>query len=210
MNCVIVILVNFCTTLFFSLDLGFVCEVSSFMDLWSNHMVLLWVIHDVLQVWWLGPMCVLGCVLVLVVCSFKLKATIVFRSVCASLYSMSFMWILMSPMIIRSWCLGSSSVSRSINWSLSYCCWIVVWCLVVDSIFWLWCRLLILVVCSRCCAWSWSKHAHLFVVIFYNFCLYNEGNAPFSLATSVLCKHLKWWWSYLAWGHPYFILFTVL
>ena len=35
-------------------------------------------------------------------CCFKSKAAIVFRSVCASWSSLSFIWMLMSPMIIRS------------------------------------------------------------------------------------------------------------
>ena len=38
----------------------------------------------------------------MLMCCFKLKAAIVFRSVCESWSSLSFMWILMSPMIIRS------------------------------------------------------------------------------------------------------------
>ena len=51
-------------------------------------------------------------------CCFKLKAAIVFSRVCASWSLLSFVWMLMSPMIIRSWYLGSSSVSRSVNWSM--------------------------------------------------------------------------------------------
>ena len=51
-------------------------------------------------------------------CCLRLKTSSVLSRVCASLSSLSVIWMLMSPMIIRSWCLGSSSVSRSVNWSM--------------------------------------------------------------------------------------------
>ena len=63
---------------------------------------------------------------------FMLKAAIVFSRVCASWSSLSFIWMLMSPMIIRIWYLGGS-FSRSVNWSV---------------------KLLLLNCCSvLCCGW---------------------------------------------------------
>ena len=62
-------------------------------------------------------MCPRLCVGILT-CCFRLKASSMLSRVCASWSSLSFIWMLMFPMIIRSWCLGSSSVSRSVNWSM--------------------------------------------------------------------------------------------
>ena len=103
---------------FLVLVLGFVCEVSSVMNLWSNMygpaMSDPWYVADVMI---RSNVCPRLCVGMLTYC-FKLKAAIVFRRVCASWSSLLFIWMLKSPMITRSWYLGSSSVSRSVNWSM--------------------------------------------------------------------------------------------
>ena len=69
----------------------------------------------------------------MLICCFKLKAAIVFSRVCASWSLLLVIWMLMSPMIIRSGCLESSSVSRSVNWLVKLlllnCCSVV--CVVV-------------------------------------------------------------------------------
>ena len=125
-------------------------------------------------------------------CCFRLKVTIVFSRVCTSWSLLSFMWILMSPMIIRSWCLGRSFVSRSVNWSMKLLLLNFVQCSVVGGIFQLLCRLLIKAVYSRCYAQSWSRHAHPSVMILCNFCLL-LGQFPLIFSHFCFCKHLKWW-----------------
>ena len=39
----------------------------------------------------------------------------------------------MAPMIIRSWCLGSSSVSRSVNWSMK----LLFFELLINALWWM-------------------------------------------------------------------------
>ena len=83
---------------------------------------------------------------------------------CASWSPISFVWISMSPMIIRSWCLGSSCVSRSVNWSMkllllncwsvpcgSWCIPIIVYTLDPSCMFQILCSKLELACTSFCC-----------------------------------------------------------
>ena len=100
LNCVIALLVNFCTVLFSCIGLSFVCEVSNVMDHDLIYMVLLWVVHGMLEVWWLSPIYVLDFVLGCSHVVFKLKVAFVFRSVCASWSSLLLIWILRFPILL--------------------------------------------------------------------------------------------------------------
>ena len=118
LNCVIVSSVNLCTVLFSCSGLVFVWEVSNFMNLWSNtYGPVMNYPSYVAGVMIRSNVCPRMCVGMLM-CCFKLNAAIVSRSVCLSRSFPSFMWMLTSPMIIRSWCFKSSSVSRSVNLSI--------------------------------------------------------------------------------------------
>ena len=91
------------------------CFVSSVMNLWSDMydpaMSDPWYVAGVMIRSNVCPRLCVG----MLTCCFKLKAGIVCRSVCASWSLLSFIWMLMSPMLIKSWCLGSSSVSSDRN-----------------------------------------------------------------------------------------------